>query len=63
MVFTKSSLNKAVKYLLQNYYFDTIMKQEKRIVREIIGIPMASNPVLFFADLFLNYYESRWMHQ
>ena len=27
---------------------------------QIIGIPMGLDPAPFFANLFLNYYESRW---
>ena len=58
-VFTESTLEKAVKYVLQYCYF----KLGKRIFRQIIEIPMGSGPPSFFNNLFLNYYESRWIRQ
>ena len=49
----------AVSYLLSNYYFTVGPK----ILCQIIGIPMGSDPAPFFANLFLCYYESRWMNE
>lgn len=43
-VFTKSLLKKAVKYLLENSYFEF----RNRTFREIIGILMVSDPAPFF---------------
>ena len=31
--------------------------------RQIIGIPMGSDPAPFFANLFLYYYESKWLRK
>ena len=44
-VFTKSLLKKAVKYLLENSYFEF----RNRTFREIIGILMVSDPAPFFS--------------
>ena len=49
----------AVSYLLSNCYFTVGPK----IFCHIIGIPMVSDPAPFFANLFLYYYESRWMNE
>ena len=48
ILFTKNSLKKAVKYLLGNCYF----KLGNKIFRQIIGIPVGSNPAPLFANLF-----------
>ena len=34
-----------------------------KIFCQIIGIPMGSDPAPFFANLFLYYYESKWMNE
>lgn len=55
--FDKSSLKEAIKFLLHNCFFsfgNIIMKQ-------IIGIPMGSDPAPFFANLFLSHQESNWV--
>ena len=44
-------------YLLDNCYF-TVGKQ---IFKQIIGIPMGSDPAPFMANLFLYYYESQFI--
>ena len=48
----------AVSYLL-NCYFTVGPK----IFYQIIGISMGSNPAPFFANLFLYFYESKWMNE
>ena len=58
-VFAKSTLKKAVKYLLQNCF----CKLGNRIFRQLIGIPMEPDPAPFFANLFPHYYETRWIRQ
>ena len=57
VVFGKLSIKAAVKYLMENCYF-TI---GNKLFRQIIGIPMGSDPAPFFANLFLYYYESKWL--
>ena len=49
----------AVSYLLSNCYFTVGHK----IFCQIIGIPMESDPAPIFANLFLYYYESKWMNE
>jgi len=55
--FDKITLKAAIKYLLENSYF----KLGDSIFRQIIGIPMGSDPAPFFANLFLYFYENKWM--
>ena len=45
-----------MKYLLDNCYFKL-----RKSVRQIIEIPMGSDPVPFFAILFLFSSESKWI--
>ena len=54
--FSKQQMKDAV---LSNCYFTVGPK----IFCQIIGIPMGSDPAPFFANLFLYYYESRWMNE
>ena len=49
----------AVSYLRSSCYFTVGPK----IFCQIIGIFMGSDPAPFFANLFLYYYESRWMNE
>ena len=48
---------RALKYLLDNCHF----KCGNKLFKQVIGIPMGSDPAPFFANLFLYCYESRWM--
>ena len=57
--FNKQQMKDAVSYLLSNCYFTVGHK----IFCQIIGIPMGSDPAPFFANLFLYYYESKWMNE
>ena len=34
-----------------------------KIFQQIIGIPMGSDPAPFFANLFLYFYESKWLRK
>ena len=54
---TKEDIKEALKYLLSNCYF-TI---GNKLFRQIIGIPMGSDPAPYFANLFLYYYENKWV--
>ena len=53
--FTKTSLKKVVKYLLENCYF----KLGNSIFRQLIEILIVSDPASFFASLFLSHYENK----
>ena len=57
MVFSKSSIKKCIKYLLNNCFF----KFGDKIFKQVIGIPMGSDPAPFMANLFLYSYESKWV--
>ena len=59
---TKYDLDKiliAIKFLLDNCHFNF----GNKLFRQIIGIPMGSDPAPYFANLFLYRYESRWLNQ
>ena len=49
----------ALKFLLNNCHF----KFGNKIFRQVVGIPMGSDPAPFFANLFLYRYESRWINK
>ena len=55
--FTANSIKECVSFLVNNAYF----RVGNAIFRQIIGIPMGSDPAPFFANLFLAYYESLWI--
>ena len=55
--FTKELICKAVDYLVRNSYF----KLGNKLFRQVIGIPMGSDPAPAFANLFLFHYESSWL--
>ena len=48
-----------IKFLLDNCHF----KFGNKLFRQIIGIPMGSDPAPYFANLFLYRYESRWLNK
>ena len=56
-VFNNSSIKAAVRYLMNNCYFTL----GNHLFRQIIGIPMGSDPAPYFANLFLYFYESKWL--
>ena len=55
----KQKIKDAVAYLLLNCYFTVGPK----IFCQITGIPMGSDSAPFFANLFLYFYESKWMNE
>ena len=55
--YDKEKVKSAVKYLIDNCYF-TLGGQ---LYRQSIGIPMGSDPAPFMANLFLFYYENKWI--
>ena len=56
-VYDKAKIKLAIRYLMRNCYFSF----DNRVFRQIIGIPMGFDPAPFFANLFLYYYESKWV--
>ena len=56
---TKQQIKDTVAYLLFNCYFIV----GPQIFCQIIGILMGSDPAHFFANLFLYFYESKWMNE
>ena len=55
--YNSNQVKSSLEFLIKNAYFhvgDTIFRQ-------IVGIPMGSDPAPFFANLFLFYYECLWM--
>ena len=57
--FSKSSFKQAVRYLMNNCFFTV----GTLLFRQIIGIPMGSDPAPFMANLFLYYYENKWINK
>ena len=54
-IMDKAQIKNAITYLLDNCYFtvgDNVFKQ-------VIGIPMGTDPAPFMANLFLYYYENK----
>ena len=52
-----SAIKRAVKYAIENAYFQV----GDNVFRQTIGIPIGSDPAPFFANLFLYVYESRFI--
>ena len=55
--FSITSLKKALEYIISNCYFSI----GDHVFKQIIGIPMGSDPAPYFANLFLFYFEMKWM--
>ena len=55
--YSSDMVKECLKYLIDNAYF----KVGNHIFRQTIGIPMGSDPAPFFANLFLAYYEAKWV--
>ena len=56
--YTKNDIKKALKYSIENAYFQV----GNTVLRQKIGIPIGSDPAPFFANLFLYIYESRFIN-
>ena len=59
MCLDKQQIKDATDYLFFNCYFTVGPK----ILCQIVAIDMASDPDPLFVDLFLNFYESKWMNE
>ena len=57
ITFDKTSLKLAISFFLDNHFFSF----SKFSFWQIIGIPKCSDPAPFIANLFLYYYERKWL--
>ena len=57
--FNIDSVKNAIKYLMSNCYFTC----GDCVFRQVIGIPMGSDPASFMANLFLYHYENKWLQE
>ena len=55
-MFTAAAVEICVSYLIKNAYF-----RVGKTVRQIIGIPIGSDPAPFVDNFFLFHYESEWI--
>ena len=56
LLFSKTSLKLAVNYLLNNCYFTL----SSTCFRQLIAIPMDSEPSTFGVNFFLYYFKRKW---
>ena len=59
IVFNQKTFKKAVKYLFDN----SILKFSTRINEQIIGISLKLDPAALMANLFLRYYDDKWIQK
>ena len=59
LTFDKKQIKDGIKYLMDNCQFTL----GDKVFQQVIGIPMGSDPAPFMANLFLYYYESRWIKE
>ena len=55
--YSKGNVRAAIKYLIENCFFEV----GGQTFRQVVGIPMGSDPAPFLANLFLYTYESDWL--
>ena len=55
--YSKNDIKEVMDYIIDNAYFQV----NNKIFRQIIGIPMGSDPAPFIANLFLYLYENRFL--
>ena len=55
--YSLQEIKSCLEFLINNSFFQVSSK----IFRQVVGIPMVSDPAPFFANLFLFLYESRWL--
>ena len=56
-LYNKELVKESLRYLIDNSFFCV----GSDLFRQVIGIPMGSDPAPFFANLFLYHYESKWL--
>ena len=54
---TLQEIKTCLDFLINKSFFQVGSK----ILRQVIGIPMGSDPAPFFGNLFLFFYESKWL--
>ena len=59
VTFSKQTFKKAVRYVMNNCFFTL----GNCIFRQVIGIPMGSDPAPFMANLFLYFYEAKYVNE
>ena len=57
--YSKKDIKEVMDYIIDNAYFEV----SNKIFRQIIGIPMGSDPAPFIANLFLYLYENRFLNK
>ena len=55
--YTMEDIKSVLNYVIDNAFFQV----GNKVFRQIIGIPMGSDPAPFIANLFLYIYENRFM--
>ena len=55
--YSLQEIKSCLEFLINNSFFQVSSK----IFRQVVGIPKVSDPALFFANLFLFFYESIWL--
>ena len=55
----RDSVKKYITFLLANCFFTV----GKHVFQQVIGIPMGTDPAPFMANLFLYYYENKFMKE
>ena len=55
--YTKVDIKKVLKFVMNNAYFQV----NNQVFQQVIGIPMGSDPAPFIANLFLYFYESKFL--
>ena len=56
-IFTKDQVIKLLNFIVDNSY----IKYKGKIYRQFVGIPMGIDPAPFMANLFLHYYENKFI--
>ena len=59
LVFSKDKIKDALKFLMSSCFFTL----GNLLFKQVIGIPMGSDPAPFMANLFLYFYENKWLMQ
>ena len=57
LTLTKEDCAKMISYIIDNAYFSV----GERCYRQVIGIPMGTDPAPYIANLYLHHYEAKWL--